>query len=139
MLAKPYTIAIVDDDDDIREVLEDICSEYFLPEVLRVISFNSAADGLKYMKQNNNIHIMTLDLEMESENGEMVIPNFLEEVPYLKIVIISGNVKLIPKWLCFKKGADKYLAKPFDEDEFVSIIKNYIEELDKWLEIISNN
>ena len=121
-------ILIVDDDDEIRELLEfDVShSGYFV---------DTASDGLEGLNKalNNSYDLILLDVMMPKMNGFDVCKNIRQAKLSIPILMLTAKGTIDDKTEGFDCGADDYLVKPFDIQEVllrirVLLRRNHIEE-----------
>ena len=113
-----YKILIVDDDDEIRELLEfDIGhSGYFV---------DTAKDGLEGLNKalNNTYDLILLDVMMPKMNGFDVCRNIRQAKLAIPILMLTAKGTIDDKTEGFDCGADDYLVKPFDIQEVLLRIR----------------
>ena len=111
-------ILIVDDDDEIRELLEfDIASSgYFV---------DTAKDGLEGLNKalNNTYDLVLLDVMMPKMNGFEVCKNIRQAKLAVPILMLTAKGTIDDKTIGFDSGADDYLVKPFDIQEVLLRIR----------------
>ena len=111
-------ILIVDDDDEIRELLEfDIRSSgYFV---------DSAKDGLEGLNKalNNTYDLILLDVMMPKMSGFDVCKNIRSAKLSIPILMLTAKGTIEDKTSGFDCGADDYLVKPFDVQEVLLRIR----------------
>ena len=111
-------ILIVDDDDEIRELLEfDIAqSGYFV---------DTAKDGLEGLNKalNNSYDLILLDVMMPKMNGFDVCKNIRQAKLSIPILMLTAKGTIDDKTDGFDSGADDYLVKPFDIQEVLLRIR----------------
>ena len=121
-------ILIVDDDDEIRELLEfDIkASGYFV---------DTARDGLEGLNKvlNNTYDLVLLDVMMPKMNGFDVCKTIRQAKLAIPVLMLTAKGTIYDKTEGFDCGADDYLVKPFDIQEVLLRIRallrrNQIEE-----------
>ena len=111
-------ILIVDDDDEIRELLEfDIAqSGYF------VDTASNGKDGLT-KALNNSYDLIILDVMMPKMNGFDVCKNIRQAKLSIPILMLTAKGTIDDKTIGFDSGADDYLVKPFDIQEVLLRIR----------------
>jgi len=118
MVESQKRILIVDDDDEIRELLEfDIRSSgYFV---------DSAKDGLEGLNKalNNTYDLILLDVMMPKMNGFDVCKNIRNAKLSIPILMLTAKGTIEDKTSGFDCGADDYLVKPFDVQEVLLRIR----------------
>lgn len=111
-------ILIVDDDDEIRELLEfDVAqSGYFV---------DTAKDGLEGLNKalNNSYDLILLDVMMPKMNGFDVCKNIRNAKLSIPILLLTAKGTIEDKTEGFDCGADDYLVKPFDVQEVLLRIR----------------
>lgn len=111
-------ILIVDDDDEIRELLEfDVGhSGYFV---------DTAKDGLEGLNKalNNTYDLILLDVMMPKMNGFDVCKNIRQAKLAIPILMLTAKGTIDDKTEGFDCGADDYLVKPFDIQEVLLRIR----------------
>ena len=111
-------ILIVDDDDEIRELLEfDVAqSGYFV---------DTAKDGLEGLNKvlNNTYDLILLDVMMPKMNGFDVCKNIRQAKLSIPILMLTAKGTIDDKTEGFDCGADDYLVKPFDIQEVLLRIR----------------
>lgn len=111
-------ILIVDDDDEIRELLEfDIAqSGYFV---------DTASDGKEGLTKvlNNSYDLVILDVMMPKMNGFDVCKNIRQAKLSIPILMLTAKGTIDDKTDGFESGADDYLVKPFDIQEVLLRIR----------------
>ena len=111
-------ILIVDDDDEIRELLEfDIASSgYFV---------DTAVNGLEGLNKalNNTYDLILLDVMMPKMNGFEVCKNIRQAKLAVPVLMLTAKGTIDDKTTGFDCGADDYLVKPFDIQEVLLRIR----------------
>ncbi len=111
-------ILIVDDDDEIRELLEfDIShSGYFV---------DTASDGKEGLQKalNNSYDLILLDVMMPKMNGFDVCKNIRQAKLSIPVLMLTAKGTINDKTIGFDCGADDYLVKPFDVQEVLLRIR----------------
>ena len=111
-------ILIVDDDDEIRELLEfDVRSSgYFV---------DTASNGLEGLNKalNNTYDLILLDVMMPKMNGFDVCKNIRNAKLSIPILMLTAKGTIEDKTSGFDCGADDYLVKPFDIQEVLLRIR----------------
>jgi DNA-binding response OmpR family regulator len=119
-MEKKKTILVVDDEKDIREVIE----IYLINEGFVV---TTACDGIAALEKLKNIDIdlIILDIMMPKLDGIRTCMRIREERK-LPIIMLSAKSEDSDKILGLNIGADDYLVKPFNPLELVARVKSQI-------------
>lgn len=105
-------ILVVDDDTDIRELLEfDLAQSGY--------DVDTAKDGGEGLQKAlaNNYDIILLDVMMPKMNGFDVCKNIRIHKPNVPILLLTAKGTINDKTDGFNSGADDYIVKPFDIQE----------------------
>ena len=106
------SLLIVDDDDEIRELLEfDLAQSCY-----KVDTAQNGLDGLE-KAVNNYYDLVLLDVMMPKMNGFDVCKNIRKSKPELPVLLLTAKGTIDDKTQGFDCGADDYLVKPFDIQE----------------------
>ena len=113
---RPVVLAI-DDEDGVRESLRLILGEEF--EVLE------AADGAAALAilGARRVDVALLDVRMPGEPGSRVLPQILALDESIPVILITADPHLRMAVDAMKAGAYDYLAKPFDVDEILGLVR----------------
>ena len=118
LMSEKKRILIVDDDTEIRDLLEfDIASSgYFV---------DTASDGMEGLNKalNNKYDLILLDVMMPKMNGFDVCKNIRQAKINVPILMLTAKGTIGDKTSGFDSGADDYLVKPFDGQEFLLSIR----------------
>ncbi|NLG05581.1 MAG: response regulator transcription factor [Clostridia bacterium] len=107
------TIAIIDDDIHIGDMLTEVLTEEGY-EVLRAYSGTEAL----YLLSQKKPDLVLLDLMLPGLSGEEVLPH-IENIP---VIVISAKVDVQDKVNLLMSGAADYMTKPFDTKELLARI-----------------
>lgn len=105
-------LLVVDDDTDIRELLEfDLSQSGY--------DVDSAKDGSEGLQKalSNNYDLILLDVMMPKINGFDVCKNIRVHKPEIPILLLTAKGTIADKTDGFNSGADDYIVKPFDIQE----------------------
>ncbi len=116
-LANMPRVLVVDDDPDIRTVLED----YLARNDMRVTAVASGREMLEVFK-DEAIDLVLLDIRLPGENG-MLLARTLREHASVPIVLLTGNAEEADRVMGLELGADDYVTKPFSPRELLARIR----------------
>ena len=116
-------IWIVDDDESIRWVLEKALAR----ENLATKSFSNVHDAMAAL-QTSTPQVLVSDIRMPGESGLTLLQAVKAKHPGLPVIIITAFSDLDSAVAAFQGGAFEYLAKPFDVDKAVELIRRALEE-----------
>lgn len=116
-------IALLDDDPDFRQYLEDFLRE---EGGYHVRAFE-APDRLFESAEQRLPDIVLLDMKMGAASGDKVLEQLLARWPRLCVVILTGYPSLEDMRLTFKLKVFDYLTKPFSLAQLRQTLKNAVE------------
>ena len=112
---------VIDDDQSIRWVLDRALSKAGIP----ISAFNTADQAMHHLHVENPLAILT-DIRMEGMSGLEFLEKVNETHPNVPIIVMTAHSDLDTTVNSFEKGAFEYLAKPFDVDEVVAVVRRAI-------------
>ncbi|HEY3740616.1 MAG TPA: response regulator [Bryobacteraceae bacterium] len=115
-------IAILDDDLDFRNYLEDLLRD----DGYDVLAFAHAAE-LSAACEQSLPDIVLMDMKMGDTSGGDVAESLLNHYPSLCVIVITGYPSLEDMRATFKRKVFDYLAKPFSLAQLRQVLKNAIE------------
>jgi two-component system, OmpR family, response regulator len=116
----PRHILIVDDDPQIRDVLQ----EYFSSHDFRV-SVASCGKEMTGILVDRLIDLVILDRRLVGEDG-MLIARKLREESAIPIIILTGLRDDADRIMGLELGADDYLTKPFSLRELLARVRSVL-------------
>ena len=115
-------ILVIDDDKDLRFNLSSILKD----EGYDVLAVEDGREALKAV-QNNSPNLALLDIRLPGMDGMKILEEMREKDKDLIIIMLTayGDVKCAVR--AMKLGAFDYIAKPFDNEELILIIKKALQ------------
>ncbi|MBC8181454.1 response regulator [candidate division KSB1 bacterium] len=116
-------ILIVDDEPNLLRLLE-----YNLNEKFEVILKNDGAEALQWLHEGNIPNLVVTDVTMRAMDGSELLENIrkdpgLDKVPVIFLTAKSPCVDAIHTLI---DAADDYIVKPFDIEELITSIENFL-------------
>ena len=120
MNTKQINILVVEDDEDIRNLLE-------LNLIKDGYQVFTASDGLKGLEIFNKqqIHLIILDIMLPKKNGHEVISQ-IRKTSYVPVIFLSAKSKEVDKLRGLDLGSDDYITKPFSMTELLFRVKSHL-------------
>jgi DNA-binding response OmpR family regulator len=115
------TILVVDDEPDVREVLE----EYFVAHGYMVIGAESASVA-KTIAAQQSIDLALVDIHMPGEDGLSLARHLRERYATTAIVMLTSAGTAVDRIVGLEMGADDYVPKPFDPRELLARVKSVL-------------
>lgn len=110
-------ILVVDDDRDIRDVIEILLTA----EGYHIVNANNGEDALAKLKEYP-FSLIILDIMMPKLNGYQTCLK-IRSITNIPILFLSAKSKESDKTLGFSSGGDDYLVKPFSYNELTARVK----------------
>ena len=114
------TILIVDDNQEIREIIEILLTG----EGFQAVQAKDGMTALELLKERE-FDLIILDIMMPGMNGYQTCLE-IRKMSNAPILFLSARTKDSDKTLGFSSGGDDYLAKPFSYSELISRVKALI-------------
>jgi DNA-binding NtrC family response regulator len=118
-------ILVIDDNQDLRDLMQVILEQAGYAVEL-------AEDGQAGLaaQRARPADLVITDIFMPNQDGIETVAQFRKEFPELKLIVMSGDGKLVKHSAHFltarEMGAHGVLSKPFDEDELLRVIKDVL-------------
>tara|TARA_B100000035_G_scaffold134321_1_gene114263 strand:+ start:16461 stop:17858 length:1398 start_codon:yes stop_codon:yes gene_type:complete len=116
-------IWILDDDKSIRWVFEKALEKANLP-FKTFSNSNEAINQFNHEKPS----VIVSDIRMPGESGLIFLSKVKDKFPEIPIIIMTAYSDLDTAVSAFQKGAFEYIAKPFDIDKTLEVIKQALSE-----------
>ncbi|BAZ32914.1 response regulator receiver protein [Cylindrospermum sp. NIES-4074] len=116
-------LLVVDDDADTREILTFL----FEMEGAEIKSVGSANEALELIS-NFKPDILISDIHLPDEDGCSLLPKVrnleVEKGRWIPAIALTGSVMEEDRAEAFSAGFQKYLCKPINLDELISVVAN---------------
>ncbi len=116
-----YNILVCDDDKEIVEAIE----IYLTREGYNVLKAYNGREALKIVKENDNIHLIILDIMMPELDG-ISVANLIRKDKAIPIIMLSAKSEDYDKISGLNNGADDYITKPFNPLELIARVNSQI-------------
>jgi DNA-binding response OmpR family regulator len=115
------SILIIDDEKSLRDSLTLVLAEKF-----NVDTSATGVDGMQKAKEKK-YDVIFLDLHIDGADGFSILHSLKKSDPHNKIIIFSGTADSATVKKSFDFGADEFIAKPFELDEFQEKINKVLQ------------
>lgn len=119
-MSERATILIVDDEAELREVLE----EYLNAQGYTALGAENAA-AARALCAKHAIDLAILDIHLPGEDG-LSLARHLRERYKMGIVMLTSAGAVVDRIVGLEMGADDYIPKPFDPRELLARIKSVL-------------
>lgn len=116
-------LLVVDDEEDIRELLDNYLTGYGF-EVRTVAS----GAQMRSAVQESPCDLVLLDLGLPGEDG-LTLARELRADPNIGIIIVTGRGQPVDRIIGLEVGADDYVAKPFELRELVARVRSVLRRI----------
>ena len=119
-MAKLSSLLIVDDDRDIRRVLD-----LLLNNLYNVSEVENGAAAIEFVREHPDTDLIILDIMMPGLNGYDTCTEIrkLSNAPILFLTAKNGESDRIG---AYRAGGDDYLSKPFSHDELLAKVSSLL-------------
>jgi DNA-binding NtrC family response regulator len=122
-LDKPARILIIDDDENIRKVLQTILED----EGYVVETADTAKKGIE-RSEKAFYNLALIDVRLPDMEGIELLTKLRETKPKMRKIIVTGYPTLKNAVSTVNKGADAYVMKPFDVEKILLTIKDQLKK-----------
>lgn len=126
---KDKKILIIDDEANTRHLL----TLLFEKQGYHIIGLDSAVDIIRSVEKNEP-DLIVMDLSMPDIDGiaALKISRQSEQCLKIPIIILTGKHDIDTKLTALKLGATDYLTKPFQKNELLYRVQNFLKLIDQW-------
>jgi DNA-binding response OmpR family regulator len=117
------TVAIVDDEDGLREAVV----EYLSTQGLRTLGASNAT-AFRRLMEAEKVDVAVLDIAMPGEDG-LSLARWLREQHSVGIILATAAGRPIDRIVGLEIGADDYVVKPYDLRELLARIRSILRRL----------
>jgi two-component system OmpR family response regulator len=95
-------------------------------EGYRVTTVGDGPTALRFVEKHPEVNLIILDLMLPGMSGYDVCESLRSAGRHMPILILSARTLAEDRARGFNVGANQYMMKPFDLDEFLSRVKNLL-------------
>ncbi len=119
-------ILIIDDNSDIREILNDLIMEAGYTTRLAA-NYNQALSEID--KKLPDVAIIDVKLDKGDNDGIELLNHIKNKNINIPVIIISGHANIDMAIKSLKSGAFEFIQKPFDKERLLNFIRRAVENL----------
>ena len=110
-------VLVIDDEPGVRESVREILKREF-----EVLEAGDGAAGLEVVR-SRRVDVVLLDVRLPGEWGPVVLPRLLAVDDSVAVILVTALPDVRTAVECIKGGAYEYIAKPFDVDELLALVR----------------
>ena len=119
---KPLNVLVIDNED----VICTACHLVLTEKGHTVDYCKTGKSGLLAMARSR-YDLVLLDMKLPDMDGMDILRSLKDEMPPLRVIVMTGYSTLSNAVQAMKLGAADYLSKPFTDDELVQAIEKVFE------------
>jgi DNA-binding NtrC family response regulator len=123
MTHDPSSILVVDDEKEMRQLLQDILEE----EHYRVVVASDGQEALAHM-ESENFPVVVTDLRMKGLDGLGLLAQVVQKHPESNLIMMTAFGTVESAVEAMKQGAFNYLTKPVKADELLVTVEKALRE-----------
>jgi len=116
-------ILVIDDDENIRKVLNTILED----EGYIVDTAETAKESIE-KSENSFYNLALIDVRLPDMEGIELLSKLRDTKPKMRKIIVTGYPTLQNAIAAVNKGADAYIVKPFEVDKILEIIREQLKK-----------
>lgn len=116
------TILVIDDEPAVREAVTDILEL----EDCRVITAKSGEEGIRRYQEEDEIHLVILDLSMPQMGGEETLRHLQEIDPNVRVLLSSGYSENELSGRFDRYNVAGFLQKPYNALHLIETVRAYL-------------
>ena len=122
-MTEPARILIIDDDENVRKILE-------MTLKANGYTVDTARDGKEAIeKSNRNFYNLALvDIRLPDMEGTALLTAMRETTPKMVKIVVTGYPSLDNTIEAVNKNADGYIVKPFKTEQLLSMIEEHLKK-----------
>lgn len=117
------TILVVDDEADLREMIE----EYLSAQGFTVVAVENGV-AMRAVLAEHSVDLALLDIKMPGEDG-LTLARYLREHHQMGIIMLTAVTDVVDRIIGLEIGADDYITKPFDPRELLARVKSVLRRI----------
>jgi DNA-binding NtrC family response regulator len=123
MIEASGAILVVDDDAEMRELVQDVLKD-------RGHQVATAVDGQEALKRlaEHECAVVVTDLRMKGMQGTELLTEIQRLYPDIGVILMTGFGSVDNAVEAMKRGASDYLTKPMTNDELVRVVERVVRE-----------
>ena len=118
-MMKPIVIAVVEDNDTLREL---VVSYLSCPG--RVVWGVDSGEALNTLLLSQRPQLVVLDINLPHEDGLSIAARLKQSHPELRIVMLTARMRPSDRSSAYQSGVDVFLTKPTNPQELEAVVAN---------------
>ena len=121
---KGQKILIAEDNDSNKNLLE----TYLKPTGADYVIVDNGMEAVKKWLEDSSYTLLLMDMQMPVMSGYDAVVEIRKAGCKVPIIAITANALASDREKCLEIGCDSHLPKPLDLDEFIAVIKMYVDK-----------
>ncbi len=124
IIGNAQNILIVEDNEDHFDFLEYVLNK----PGINIIRANNGEESVKLCKDNNNIDLVLMDINLPIMNGYEATSKIKKIRPNLPIIAQTARAISGEREKALEAGCDDYISKPFKKEVLIEMINNLLKK-----------
>lgn len=121
---------LVDDDPSMLMLVRAIVQRSFLDQVSVIVAEDPRI--ARELIETGPLDVVITDLEMPGVSGLEIVRAAKRRNAYTQVLMLTGHSSVTSLLDAMELGATDYLLKPLDKEEFVSVLSETLNRLERW-------
>ncbi len=124
--SRNFRLLVVDDDQEVAQYIKNELSDWY-----RIDTAPNGKEALKMLLTNNNYDLVISDVLMPEMDGLAMLRQLKANpnISHIPVILLTSKTEISDRLEGLKKGADAYLAKPFNMEELHILIDNLVDNM----------
>ncbi len=123
----PLHVLVVDDDDNIRMILQKALSK-----IGHYVSLEKTAEEALAALQRSHFHVVITDIQMSEMSGVELLQEIKNLNPLIQVYVITAHSNLEYVIQCMKGGAYDFFEKPLKLEEIMATLNEASRRVSRW-------
>jgi len=128
---KSCSVLILEDDVEIAESLKRFLDD----EKIDVRLYSNAEEALTGFRRSP-ADVALIDIRLPGLDGIEFLRRLKNDYPLIHTIIITAYPSVENAFTCLASGADDFVAKPFEPEELLKLVKLGCEKVKRWKRVL---
>lgn len=124
--SRNFRLLVVDDDQEVAQYIKNELSDWY-----KIDTASNGREALKALLTNENYDLVISDVLMPEMDGLSMLRQLKgnPNISHIPVILLTSKTEVSDRLEGLKKGADAYLAKPFNMEELHILIDNLVDNM----------